>query len=112
MLRRPHKTTRNPCYNFSMDGVMLGWFSLELHNYDGSGTAKVWAVGIREEFQGYGYGKAMMRDLVKLCRRIKGVKRIWLQVNAKNEPAKACYRHAGFTLKQVDTGMMEGMIEL
>lgn len=105
-------TTRSnriyPSFYFYSGGVRVGRVSLKFKQ---DGVTEVWSFIIDDEFRGAGFGKAMMRDIIKLCRRL-GVKSLWLNCYRANRAAVACYKANGFTLKSTGFSMMEGTLVL
>jgi acetyltransferase len=61
-----------------------------------AGTAEL-AIMVADRVQGQGLGTAMLRSLVQLARRL-GVRRIYGDMFADNEPMRALLRRGGFTI--------------
>lgn len=83
--------------NFAIEahGRFIGTCSLFNHNT----TAQTAELGITigdKEYWGKGYGREAVGLLVEYGFRMLNLRRIWLQVHARNERAIRAYRAAGF----------------
>jgi ribosomal protein S18 acetylase RimI-like enzyme len=56
----------------------------------------IWGVSIKEEFQGKGYGKQMMKETLDAIRHHGGIKKVYLNVREDNTIARKLYESLGF----------------
>src|SRR5262249_26490787 len=90
----------DPASNFvvgSFDGGKLtgtaGFFRRE--NSKESHKGHVWGVYVSPELRGKGAGKALMQEIIRRAREIKGIEQITLVASAKL-PAQRLYEAVGF----------------
>ena len=80
-------------YIFTEDEIDVGYYSY-LHVLD---EAHILTIAVLPEFQGKGYGKAEMRDLLERTLS-EGATNVTLEVRRSNLKAIALYESFGFTL--------------
>ena len=73
------------------DGQLVGYAGLWFDGYD----AQVMTLGTDARFQGRGYGRLMLDNLLERAREV-GVAVVLLEVRVDNEPAIHLYERAGF----------------
>ncbi len=79
-------------------GASVGSFKLDCTT---DPDVSLWSFIINPSFRGYGYGKRMAKEIVKMASE-RGFNSIWLYVDKLNEPAIKCYKKAGFEIVGVD----------
>jgi ribosomal-protein-alanine N-acetyltransferase len=62
----------------------------------GAGEAHVLNICIARRFQGFGWGRELMRHLLDRAARLHGARTVFLEVRPSNEIALALYRSMGF----------------
>lgn len=69
-----------------------------LHTYTGDNTIRLYSVRITEKYQGRGYGKRMIAQLIAWVKRHRpeGITRIWLDTS--NPIALHVYEKCGFKI--------------
>lgn len=87
------------------DGCPVGFCAYSLNETDNSGFAKF--IVVDGKARGKGYGAAMLKLLLKQAFEINGVDCVRLNVFARNEAARRCYRKAGFE----ESGRASGTLE-
>jgi ribosomal protein S18 acetylase RimI-like enzyme len=75
-----------------------GFFSLTL---DEGPRAKLNKLYVLPELQGQGLGRALLARAEELA-AARGAREMWLQVNKRNERARATYERAGYTIERAD----------
>ena len=74
-----------------VDGELVGYAGLWFDGYD----AQVMTLGTDARFQGRGYGRLMLDNLLERAREV-GAAVVLLEVRVDNEPAIHLYERAGF----------------
>ncbi len=74
-----------------MDGDVAGYGGMWLIIDE----AHVTNIALRSQYQGQGYGKALLRELMKTASYL-GARRMTLEVRVSNERAQSLYRKMGF----------------
>lgn len=108
MLKRMTRGSRSVLFTFHKNGQKIGRFTLDF-NHERK-LICVWSVHIDEPYQGKGFGQQMMRDCVKLCRRLKHYKRVWLNFLRGNEAAERVYTKVGFKVFRTGYSTKEAQI--
>lgn len=86
--------------------VAVGFFSL----FYGSTAVTLFDVGVCKEYQGQGYGNALLTSVYQEVRKQRevGIRRILLHVGSYNEIASKLYKEHGFCIKdQLDCYKLE-----
>jgi ribosomal protein S18 acetylase RimI-like enzyme len=65
-------------------------------------VALIWGVYVQADYRGQNLGCALMREALAWARRMNGLKKVRLEVNATNTPAHKLYLRHGF----VETGRL------
>jgi ribosomal protein S18 acetylase RimI-like enzyme len=92
-------------FTFGMftDGVLVGVVSLVLETRPKiKHRANIFAMYVAPEYRKLGVGKKLMVAAIEKVKEINGIKRLYLTVNASNEPAKKLYKSLGFEIYGVD----------
>lgn len=83
---------------------LIGYYDVWLSIDD----ADIGSIAVLKEYQGKGYGKEMLIDLLNRCKE-KGIKNIHLEVNVKNTKAKNLYNKLGFKQTRIRKGYYKGV---
>lgn len=62
---------------------------------DESVDAEIYNIGVRKPFQSKGWGKILLHEFLRRCKR-KGVRRVWLEVRSANSQGIGFYHNTGF----------------
>ncbi len=81
-----------------VEGGPAGFFSLTL---DEDRRAKLNKLYVLPELQGRGFGRALLARATEAAAGL-GAREIWLQVNKRNERARAMYERAGYVIERAD----------
>jgi ribosomal-protein-alanine N-acetyltransferase len=76
------------------DGDLVAYAGLRAASVD-VGQGDIQTIAVRQSHQGRGLGRALLVDLMGEAQR-RGVRELFLEVRADNEPAIALYRSLGF----------------
>ena len=89
------------------DGVVVG-FASAVHYIHPDKPPELWIneVGVAPSHQGQGIGKAIMKEMLQLGRRL-GCKNAWVLTDRGNEPANRLYQFTGGQIAPGDTVMYE-----
>jgi len=86
----------------------IAWFAIEvqggrfvgqclLHNFDyTAGTCELGITIGDRDYLGQGYGKDVVRLLVKYAFRLRNMRKVWLTTNGSNERAQRSFAKCGF----------------
>lgn len=89
------------------DGVIVG-FASAVHYIHPDKPPELWIneVGVASPHQGRGIGRAIMKEILQLGRRL-GCKNAWVLTDRGNEPANRLYKSAGGHIDEEDTLLYE-----
>jgi ribosomal-protein-alanine N-acetyltransferase len=76
------------------DGDLVAYAGLRAAPVD-AGQGDIQTIAVRQSHQGRGLGRALLVDLMDEAQR-RGVRELFLEVRADNEPAIALYQSLGF----------------
>ena len=93
-------------YVAKIDGIMLGYVSLKIRDYDWPGVVKrkvmlVDELCVEETARGQGIGKTIMEDVHALSKAFRCTD-LQLGVYPQNDDAVAFYQKCGFTIRSID----------
>ena len=88
----------------SVDGIDVGYLSATMV----SDECELIKIVVRKSFRGKGYGKILMNDLFRECRK-RCVKKIFLEVRENNSMAKSLYENCGLKRTHTRKGYYEGI---
>ncbi|WP_327097766.1 GNAT family N-acetyltransferase [Nocardia vinacea] len=80
-----------------LDGRVIG-YALTLHK---AGRALLFTFAVVEQYQGKGYGRALLDHMLQQC-RTDGADVVYLTVRPDNQPAAALFKQAGFEFVEHD----------
>jgi len=83
---------------YELEGEVIAAFVVTRFKYRLKHLAYIGAFGVKSQYQGRGYGKRMMQELIRDL-SADGVRRIELRVEADNERAIAFYKKLGFEME-------------
>ena len=87
----------NVIYGAFNDGVIVGCIGvMQESGSKAKHKAKIWGMYVKQEFQGQGLGKRLVRQAIEHARSIPNVKLINLSVEPGNTSARALYTSCGF----------------
>ncbi len=86
-------------YVAEVDDKIVGNLGFELCKNPRRRHAGSFGMGVRDEYQGKGVGKALLSALIELTDKWLNVKRIEMSVYTVNEPAIALYKKFGFIIE-------------
>ncbi len=82
------------CYGANIENILSGICNISY----GADQASIFGFGIAPIFQGKGYGRLFLKQVMSMIRN-KGIKSITLHVGSDNKRAFSLYTSVGFTIQ-------------